>query len=363
MEARKSRAVRNSLYTLADGRWVDDDYYEQKAREDCLAKGFKPGDPHPEPQETPSSHADSKNQNQNQGPLTSADRASAVYKTGGPTTFFGGAGLGPFAGEMPSSRKAALGRDGVTEENWLLLMAQQVVESNALFSKMRRERLEGTGGGTTSAAAAAAAATTTSAEKAAGTVPPPGQNQAGTPLAPPAPGTPRPGTPAITKAPSGSVAQPVSSLPLAPVISTEGLSQSALRALRISAKRPADGSSGTIVPRKTKATKVAAADERVKGVYEAHTGLVHCAFYPISGLLLADLVPPLPDRADTQPTRSRMERVYDPESYEKSVLGGTLTGSGAWGLAWIDTVAEVRDYRKEKEEEMNRLFRSLTSKP
>lgn len=67
------------------------------------------------------------------------------------------------------------------------------------------------------------------------------------------------------------------------------------------------------------------------------------------------------DRVDTQPTRSRMERVYDGDSYEKSVLGGTLTGSGAWGLAWIDTYAEVRDYRQEKEEKMRKLFADLMS--
>lgn len=68
-----------------------------------------------------------------------------------------------------------------------------------------------------------------------------------------------------------------------------------------------------------------------------------------------------PDRVDTQPTQSRMERIKGAGSDEKSVLGGTLTGSGAWGLAWIDTYAEGRDYQAEKNEEMRKLYESLTS--
>ena len=67
------------------------------------------------------------------------------------------------------------------------------------------------------------------------------------------------------------------------------------------------------------------------------------------------------DRADTQPTRSKMERIRDPGSEDKTVLGGTLTGSGAWGIAWIDTYAEVRDYEAEKHEEMRKLYDQLMS--
>jgi len=240
---------------------------------------------------------------------------------------------------MPSSRKAALGRDGVTEQNWITLMAQEVVESNALFARMRKERLDGTWGTTSSAEKAAAAATAPATT---------GTPGAATPQV--APGTPRAGTPSFIRGAPGRTAtplpQPVApapaqpvSAPMVPVISTEGLSQSALRALRITAtKRPGE----VPVPRKEKVAKVSLSDQRVKGVYEPHTGLTHY-------------------RVDTQPTRSRMERVYDNESYEKSVLGGTLTGSGAWGLAWIDTYADTRDYQREKEEEMKKLFAELTS--
>ena len=56
-----------------------------------------------------------------------------------------------------------------------------------------------------------------------------------------------------------------------------------------------------------------------------------------------------------------MERVYGPEADEKSVLGGTMTGSGAWGLVWIDSYAEGRDYAAEKEQQMRKLYEELTS--
>lgn len=174
---------------------------------------------------------------------------------------------------MPSSRKAALGRDGVTEENWILLTAQEVVESNILFAKMRRERLEGTGGGTTSGAAASG-----DKEKEKEKIAP----ATGTPQPHPAAEASRAGTPATTKAQPPPPPPPAPVPTLAPVISIEGLSQSALRALRMSARRPAEGSAaigatGTIAPtRKTKVPKASSAGERPKGVYEPHTGLMHC---------------------------------------------------------------------------------------
>lgn len=46
------------------------------------------------------------------------------------------------------------------------------------------------------------------------------------------------------------------------------------------------------------------------------------------------------DRQDTQPTYARWEVIPDPER-KRHVLGGTKVGSGAWGLAWVDTVMEV----------------------
>lgn len=255
---------------------MDDDYYEDKAREECITKGFKPGDlvgevgdnsftdPNREAKLAAAAAAAA------QQLSTSTDRASAVYKTGGPTTFFGGAGLGPFAGEMPSSRKAALSRDDVTEVNWLTMMATAVVEANEQFAKIRKERLEQAGTGSASTAAPAGAP------------------------APPAPadGVPasavpsnllraqstvtgsRGGTPAQGRQPSPNVAaltaapSPAPPPPEPEPISTEGLSQAALRALKLDARRKAG-------PKKPKKAQVPL-DDRPKGVYEPHTGLTHC---------------------------------------------------------------------------------------
>lgn len=47
------------------------------------------------------------------------------------------------------------------------------------------------------------------------------------------------------------------------------------------------------------------------------------------------------DRADTQPTQSRMEPLPDPDG-KRSVLGGTKVGNGAWAVAWVDTIMEVK---------------------
>ncbi len=57
------------------------------------------------------------------------------------------------------------------------------------------------------------------------------------------------------------------------------------------------------------------------------------------------------------------ERLTGPEADQKTILGGTFTGSGAWGLAWVDTYAEYRDYEKEKEDEMRKLYDHLMSQP
>ena len=51
-----------------------------------------------------------------------------------------------------------------------------------------------------------------------------------------------------------------------------------------------------------------------------------------------------PDRSDTQPTSSRWQVISSstptPSNPKGRLLGGTKTGNGAWGLAWIDTVME-----------------------
>ena len=72
------------------------------------------------------------------------------------------------------------------------------------------------------------------------------------------------------------------------------------------------------------------------GVYEPHTGLVHCAFAFVRLEVTDRCCFPRVDRTNTQPTRHRWEQVVP-----RRVLGGTKVGNGAWALAWVDTCLEL----------------------
>jgi chromatin structure-remodeling complex protein RSC7 len=75
------------------------------------------------------------------------------------------------------------------------------------------------------------------------------------------------------------------------------------------------------------------------GLYEAHSGIVHCKLFSVLFFLFKKSIILVVDRGDTQPTTSRWEVM--PNSLERRVLGGTKSGNGAWALAWVDTVLEV----------------------
>lgn len=123
----------------SDGRWVTDDYYEDRVLADITAKGLSPGDfvgELPDPTATSASNA----------PVISAPSqtfsgtSQGVYRAGGPTTLFGSSGRGPFSdGPHSAVRKSLLSREGLTEENWMWEAARRVQEMNAGWCKMRRE--------------------------------------------------------------------------------------------------------------------------------------------------------------------------------------------------------------------------------
>lgn len=70
-----------------------------------------------------------------------------IYRTGGPTTVFGGMGLGPFSdGPINVAKKAMLNREGVTEENWMFAMAERTREANEEWTKGRKEAFRPCGG-------------------------------------------------------------------------------------------------------------------------------------------------------------------------------------------------------------------------
>jgi hypothetical protein len=127
---------------FADGRWVEDDYYEDKALEEVTAKGLKPGDPVgelPDPQ-TVTSEAVSLATVQ-----AKAERGGSglgMYRAGGPTTIFGGTGLGPYSdGPHNAVRKSMLNREGLSEENWMFVIAQRTRDAEDEWTKTRKEAL------------------------------------------------------------------------------------------------------------------------------------------------------------------------------------------------------------------------------
>lgn len=121
---------------------MTDDYYEEKVLAEITEKGLKAGelvgdlpDPNAQSQANAQNAADA--------------RAAAVqgggmglYRAGGPTTIFGGSGWGPYSdGPLNAVRKSMLTRDGLNEENWMLLAAQKVHESGDEWAKSRREAI------------------------------------------------------------------------------------------------------------------------------------------------------------------------------------------------------------------------------
>lgn len=136
-----------------DGRWVIDDYYEDKALEEVTAKGLKPGDLVGELQ-------DPSNLTNEAAALAAAtsgggqggkgDRGGGglgMYRAGGPTTIFGGSGWGPYSdGPLNAVRKSYLTRDGVNEENWMFVAAERTIEMTNEWAKLRKEALKVCGG-------------------------------------------------------------------------------------------------------------------------------------------------------------------------------------------------------------------------
>jgi hypothetical protein len=152
-------------YFLIDGRWVVDDYYEDKVLADITEKGLKPGDLVGELADpnAPSAAALAAAELANAQKADRAGGTQGIYRAGGPTTLFGGPGWGPYSdGPLNAVRKSLLNRDGLSEENWMLVAAQRTAEASADWAKHRRRALVPYGGifGAAAAAAAAAVAST-----------------------------------------------------------------------------------------------------------------------------------------------------------------------------------------------------------
>jgi chromatin structure-remodeling complex protein RSC7 len=133
---------------MSDGRWVEDDYYEEKVIAEIAEKGLKPGDPVgelPDPQMYTNEAATLSTAQ------TKTDRGGGqslgIYRAGGPTTIFGQSGFGPYSdGPLNAVRKSFLNRDGLNEENWMFVAAQRTAEAGEAWGKTRREALKAGGG-------------------------------------------------------------------------------------------------------------------------------------------------------------------------------------------------------------------------
>ncbi|KZT65189.1 hypothetical protein DAEQUDRAFT_731708 [Daedalea quercina L-15889] len=124
------------------GKWVIDDYYEDKALEECTAKGLKPGDPVDEPQDTTAAAPEATtNKTERIG------SGLGMYRAGGPTTIFGGSGWGPYSdGPLNAVRKSLLTRDGLNEENWMYIAAQRTMDASREWANLRAEAMKVCGG-------------------------------------------------------------------------------------------------------------------------------------------------------------------------------------------------------------------------
>ncbi|KAF8639179.1 hypothetical protein AX17_001666 [Amanita inopinata Kibby_2008] len=133
---------------IIDGRWVVDDYYEGKMLEEITAKGLKPGDPVGELPDPNAPHHSNELSSLTGGAGAGAGRGErgsggGIYRAGGPTTIFGGSGWGPYSdGPLNAVRKSLLSRDGVTEENWMYMMAMRVIDAGEEWTKCRKEALK-----------------------------------------------------------------------------------------------------------------------------------------------------------------------------------------------------------------------------
>ncbi|CAL1709920.1 unnamed protein product [Somion occarium] len=130
------------------GRWVVDDYYEDKVLAEVTEKGLKPGDyvgDLSEPTQAAAA-AEAAARELQAGPLGIGPPTS-MYRPGGPTTLFGGSGWGPYSdGPLNAVRKSLLNREGLNEENWMAIAALRTAEDGAEWAKLRRDNLKVCGG-------------------------------------------------------------------------------------------------------------------------------------------------------------------------------------------------------------------------
>lgn len=118
--------------------------------EEITAKGLKPGDPVGDLADPSAATADSQAKAALNARTDKNERGGSgvgMYRAGGPTTIFGGAGWGPYSdGPLNAVRKSLLNRDGLNEENWMYVAAQRTLEAGEEWAHLRKNALKVCGG-------------------------------------------------------------------------------------------------------------------------------------------------------------------------------------------------------------------------
>ncbi|KAF7329760.1 hypothetical protein MKEN_00239300 [Mycena kentingensis (nom. inval.)] len=128
--------------TIFEGRWVVDDYYEDRVLAEITEKGLKAGDPVGDLPD-PNAHKAEKEAADPGKNERIAGGAQGIYRAGGPTTLFAGSGIGPFSdGPLNVVRKSLFTREGVTEENWMWMKAMRTLQDGAEWARLRKESVQ-----------------------------------------------------------------------------------------------------------------------------------------------------------------------------------------------------------------------------
>lgn len=134
---------------ILDGRWVTDDYNEEKVLEEVTAKGLTPGDlvgDLQDPTLAAEAAALGGTSTRDSGKQERTGSGVGMYRAGGPTTIFGGSGWGPYSdGPLNAVKKSMLNRDGVSEESWMYIAAQRTLQMGEEWKTLRKAALEAGG--------------------------------------------------------------------------------------------------------------------------------------------------------------------------------------------------------------------------
>lgn len=144
-------AIRN-VYKLMgarvvqNGKWIDDDYDEEKGLAECETNGWTPHGPVLEEELAVNQYPSAGGPGRppaNAGLLADAAKSTSLtswYTVGGATTHFGGNGADPWTDFH--AKRGKLRQLGVTEEDWMLRTAEEARRVDATLREYREERLQ-----------------------------------------------------------------------------------------------------------------------------------------------------------------------------------------------------------------------------